>query len=427
MEDLLTSLFTPDAASALDGPGWLRTRRAAAAERFAALELPTEAEEIWRYSRIADLDLDAYRLVDQLQDDNPGVLRQAVVAHVGEVSAVVSVVNGKIDTVRLADAAPPGLFVGQLSDVADGDDVLGAIAPSATDAFTELNTAFLADAVLVRVPDGVTVEHPVLVMHRIDREGVAAFPRTIVQAGPDSEVTVIEHQASHDIAAFVDPVVELDVADAARVRYVNVQDWGPRVWQVGYQASRVARDATLRSSVVALGGDYARVRNDSSITGRGGSSYLTAVYFADGNRMHDFRTLQDHQGPSSTSDLLFKGAVQDRGHSVYSGLIRVEKQARGTNAFQTNRNIVLSQGADAKSVPNLEIETDDVRCSHASAVGPIDEEQLYYLESRGVPPAVAQRLIVLGFFSEVLDRLPEPALVERIRASVAERITGQAP
>ena len=195
------------------------------------------------------------------------------------------------------------------------------------------------------------------------------------------------------------------MADAARLRYLNVQDLGPRVSQVGYQASRVGRDASLHSSVVALGGDYARVRTDSRIDGKGGSAELNAVYFTDGDRMHDFRTLQDHVAPSTTSDLLFKGAVQDRGRSVYSGLIRVRPEARGTNAFQTNRNLVLSEGAGAESVPNLEIETDDVSCSHASAVGPVDEEQLYYLESRGIPPVAAERLIVLG----LLRRGPRPA------------------
>jgi Fe-S cluster assembly protein SufD len=269
------------------------------------------------------------------------------------------------------------------------------------------------------------VEHPVLVVHWFEGDALAAFPRTIVHTGPDSEVTVVEHQASADERLLTDPVVELDVGDASRLRYLNVQDLGPRVWQVGYQASRVGRDATLQSSVVALGGDYARVRTDSVITGKGGSSYLTALYFADGERMHDFRTLQDHAGPSSTSDLLFKGAVQDRGRSVYSGLIRVRKEAAGTNAFQTNRNLVLSEGASAESVPNLEIETNDVKCSHASAVGPIDEEQLYYLESRGVPPDAAERLIVLGFFSEVLDRLPTPTLLSAIRGSVAQRLAAK--
>jgi Fe-S cluster assembly protein SufD len=151
-----------------------------------------------------------------------------------------------------------------------------------------------------------------------------------------------------------------------------------------------------------------------------------AVYFGAGSGMHDFRTLQDHAAPQTTSDLLFKGAVAGTAKGVYSGLIRVRKEAPGTNAFQTNRNLVLSEGAGAESVPNLEIETNDVRCSHASAVGPIDEEQRYYLESRGVPPDVAERLIVLGFFSEVLERLPSQPLAARLRDRLAVRLGGGA-
>ena len=217
-------------------------------------------------------------------------------------------------------------------------------------------------------------------------------------------------------------MVELDVHDAARLHYLNVQQLGSRVWQIAYQASRVGRDATLDSSSVALGGDYARVRTDSAVSGKGATSNLLAVYFGDGESMHDFRTMQDHVAPATTSDLLFKGAVRDEAKSVYSGLIRVRKEAAGTNAFQTNRNLVLSEGAHVESVPNLEIEANDVRCSHASAVGPIDDEQRFYLESRGITPDVAERLIVLGFFGEVLDRLPVPALAGPLRAAVMSKL-----
>jgi Fe-S cluster assembly protein SufD len=192
-------------------------------------------------------------------------------------------------------------------------------------------------------------------------------------------------------------------------------------WQIGYQASQVGRDATLRSVAVALGGEYARVRTDSRITGQGGTSQLSALYFGTGDQMHDFRTLQDHDAPRSTSNLLFKGAVSGRSHSVYSGLIRVRKGAVGTNALQTNRNLVLGAGAHADSVPNLEIEENEVRCNHASAVGPIDPEQRFYLESRGIPPFVADRLIVLGFVDEVIERLPGPGLQARLRAAVADK------
>jgi len=138
--------------------------------------------------------------------------------------------------------------------------------------------------------------------------------------------------------------------------------------------------------------------------------------------MHDFRTLQDHSAPKTTSDLLFKGAVQDEANGVYSGLIRVRRGAAGTNAFQTNRNLVLAEGAMAWSVPNLEIEENDVRCSHASAVGPVDEEQMYYLQSRGIPPEVAERLIVLGFFDDLLAGAPAPALHPVVRRMVSDKL-----
>jgi len=422
------SRFTPDVAAALDGPEWLRARRVAAAERFAALSLPTEAEEIWRYSRISSLDLDAYAPVagPRPEPGIPAAVAPAVAA-VGPAAGVVVLHDGRIVHVEVDDAlAARGLVVADGSALPVDDAVFTDTAP-AVDAFTELNTAFLSGAVVVRVPPGLAVEHPVLVVHWTDGDGVATFPRTVVTAGADSDLTVVEHHLSADVAAFVDPVVELHVGPAARLRHLNVQDLGPRVFQVAFQASRVDRDATLHSSAVALGGDYARARHDSTIVGRGATSYLDAVYFADGSRMHDFRTLQDHVAPSSTSDLLFKGAVQDNARSVYSGLIRIRKEARGTNAFQTNRNLVLSEGAGAESVPNLEIETDDVRCSHASAVGPIDEDQLYYLESRGVPPQVAERLIVLGFLSEILDRLPTPELVATLRATMVRRLAAKGP
>ena len=423
--------FTADVAASLPGPSWLRARREAAAERFADLDLPTEAEEVWRYSRIGAFDLEAYEpAVEEAGGETDGALPEAlepVVAASGPRAALVLVRNGRLARVDVEPAAAAkGLRVVDVADLDDGEDLLGHLASGGRDAFGELNAAFVRGATVVRVPSGMEVEGNVVVVHWIDRDGLAVFPRTVVDAGPDSGVSVVEHVASTDVAAFVDPVVELNLADAARVRYTNVQDLGPRAWQVGYQVSDVGRDATLRSSAVALGGDYARVRNDSRISGQGGTSYLTAAYFADGERMHDFRTLQDHAAPSTTSDLLFKGAVQDRGRSVYSGLIRVGKAARGTNAFQTNRNLVLSEGAGAESVPNLEIETDDVRCSHASAVGPIDEDQRYYLESRGVPADVAEQLIVVGFLGEVLDRLPAETLVQRVRAAVAARLAAKA-
>jgi Fe-S cluster assembly protein SufD len=265
------------------------------------------------------------------------------------------------------------------------------------------------------------------VLHWSQGDGLASFPHTLVVAGESSEVTVFDRFGSTDThspdsAHLVDAVVELVLGDGAHVRYVSVQEHGPHTWQIALQRSHVGRDASLRSSAVALGGYYARLRSESLLASEGGESDLTAVYFGDGNQMLDFRTLQDHVAPHTRSDLLFKGAVEDHAQSVYSGLIRIRKGAQGANAFQTNRNLVLTEGAEAMSVPNLEIEADDVHCSHASTVGPIDDDQLYYLATRGVPPAEAERLIVLGFFDDVFDRLPLPSLVAPLRRSVIEKI-----
>ena len=416
-------VFTPESSADVPGPAWLRARRAVAAERVAGAALPTDAEEVWRYSRIGELDVDAYAPPgpDVVTDPTVPEPLERVLAVAGERAGLVVLRNGRVAHVALDEPlARRGVVLGSL----DGDhaELLGTVAPYDVDYFTLLNSAFVEAPVLVHVPAGVNVDKPIAVLHWIDAAGIAVFPRTIVHTGADADVTVVEYHTSTDVAALTVPVVELDVDDAGRLHYLNVQQLGRQVWQIAYQASRVGRDATLDSSSVALGGDYARVRTDSAVSGKGATSNLLAVYFGDGESMHDFRTMQDHVAPATTSDLLFKGAVRDNAKSVYSGLIRVRKEAAGTNAFQTNRNLVLSEGAHVESVPNLEIEANDVRCSHASAVGPIDEEQRFYLESRGIEPEVAERLIVLGFFGEVLDRLPVPALAGPLRAAVMAKL-----
>ena len=427
------SPFPADAPSNLPGPPWLRARRTAAFERFQAADLPTEAEEVWRYSRIDELELDAYAPLTVTAEagtsDHAGLERElppaleSVAAAVGERAGLVVLHNGRVVRSELEPSlSERGVVVGALGDSADGEELVGSVAGD-PDAFVDLNTAFMADVVVVRVPRGVAVERPVLVLHWVDAAGGAIFPRLVVQAGEASQVSVVDHVASiPDLAAFVAPVVEIDAGEAANVSYVGMQELGRKVWQVGYQASSVGRDATLSSVLVALGGEYARVATDSRLQGLGSTSRLRALYFGDGAQMHDFRTLQDHDAPKTTSDLLFKGAVEDESRAVYSGLIRIRKGAAGTNAFQTNRNLVLGQGAHADSVPNLEIEENDVKCSHASAVGPIDEEQRYYLEARGLPPEAADRLIVLGFFEEILEDIHITGLRDPLRRAVAAKL-----
>jgi Fe-S cluster assembly protein SufD len=388
--------------------------------------LPTPDEEVWRYSRVAEIDLDTFQPVGA-GDGAGGAAVPAeatpVVSAVGAHAALLVVRDGRLVHAEIDESlAARGLYAGPLEAMPDGADRFRAVAGETVDVFDRMSDAFAPEPLVVRAPPGLVLTAPVVVVNVTTAAEGAVFPRLLVEAGEDTELTVVNHDVSADVHALVVPVVEIDAGPASRVRYVNGQQLGYGVWQIGRLVSRVERDANLQTANIALGGDYARLRIDSTMLGRGGSGEMLAVYFGEGSQMHDFRTLQDHAAPATTSDLLFKGVVQGTSRSVYTGLIRIEKDAAGVNAFQTNRNIKLSPGAWAESVPNLEIENNDVRCSHASTVGPIDETQRFYLESRGVPPPIAERLVVLGFFEEVLAKLPSRGLAALFRAEIRRKL-----
>jgi Fe-S cluster assembly protein SufD len=425
----MTDAFSADAARALGGPDWLAARRLAAVETIPTIRWPTTEQEIWRYSRIGELDLERFRPFEESELGRPGDERAPGggpwAAEAGAHAALLVVRDGRV----VHHEIDPGLEAKgvRVCDIAtcDGDDVrelLGTASCSSPDAFTVLHDAFLAGGALVHIPDGVVVDDPILVLHWCEGDGRASFPHTVVSLGEHAEATVLDRFGSPETDHFVDAVTELLVGDHAHLRYLSVQQHGTRTWHIGLQRALVGRNATLKTSAVALGGDYARLRSETVLQGEGGESDQLAVYFADGSQMLDFRTLQDHDAPRTRSDLLFKGAVEDVARSVYSGLVHLRPTAQKANAFQTNRNLVLSEGASAESIPNLEIEANDVKCSHASTVGPIDDDQLYYLESRGIPPEDAERLIILGFFDDVLERLPVSALSDGLRRSVVDKL-----
>jgi len=409
------------------GDGWLAQRRAAAAEHL-PVTLPLTDEEVWRYSRVDELDLDEFAPIvadATSQPTEPPAEVAALLESLGRIAGSVVTRNGTVVSVALdADVAASGVRLGRASELDGSDDLIDAVAGEPTDAFSILNRAFAPDAVVVHVPRGQVVPDPIVVVHWLDADadGGAVFPHLVVRADENSEVRILEWYGSEDVSALVLPVVELDADRAARLRYLAVQDLGPRVWQIGTQSSRGDADAYVSASQAALGGDYSRTRIDCRLVGRGATGNLSAISFGEGTQMLDFRTFQDHAAPDTTSNLLFKGAVGGSSRSVYTGLIKVRKEARGTNAFQTNRNVKLSEQAWAESVPNLEIENNDVRCSHASTVGPVDEDQRFYLESRGVPSTVAERLIVAGFFAEVLEQFPVPAVVPLLEERIEARL-----
>jgi len=430
----------------MSGPEWLRRRRLGAFEELETMPLPSEKEEVWRYSPIDALDLDTYRFVgpgDAAADDpSKQAFVDGIAADFRVRSALVVVHDGSpvsFDRSGLPEGVTiTGLVDATLDHPADGvlpagdasdTAVLGGILTGG-DALVRLNDAFLADALVIDVSPGVVLAAPIVVAHWCDgapADGTAApasFPRTVLRVGRGARASVVEVVAGApgDQRALVVPVTELSVDDGGDLSYVSLQVLGTGAWHIGRLAARAGRDATLRTFTVGLGGAYDRSRTDAVAAGPGAHCELRSAYLGTGDQVHDIRTLQDHVAPHTTSDLLCKGAVAGGSRSVYSGLIRVRHGAVRTEAFQTNHNLVLDERAHADSVPNLDIEENDVRCSHASTVGPVDEDQLYYLESRGVPPERAERLIVLGFFDDIVDRSPIPSVVGRLRQEVGIRL-----
>lgn len=411
-----TRLFTPALSEQLPGDDWLRHRRIGAAEAAADLELPSAELEEWRYSRIGDLPAGSFVPVSGGPHDGtlPSEVTEVLEA-LGEHCGHVVTVDGAIAAhMGCAEAETAGVTFGQAVD----GSLLGSVMRAAPDAFVAWNDALVTAPVVLDVPRGVQLARPFVVVHHVASAGSAVFPRLVVRAGADSSFAVIEVLCSDDVPALVVPVTEIAVGPAARVRHSVVQELGPRVWQVGALFSEVGQEATFASGVAAFGGEYARLRIDCRLVGRGAAGNVAAAYLGGGAQMIDLRTFQEHGAADTTSDLYFKGAVAERSHSVYTGLIHIDPEGRGSDAVQANRVVKLSDDAWAESVPNLEIENNDVRCAHASTVGPVDPEQRYYLESRGIPPGAAERLVVGGFFDDALAHFPVPEVVPLVGSRI---------
>jgi len=418
--------LTADASAALGGPGWLTARRMEAVERLASMSPPTaDGSEVWRYSPIDRIDLDAYRPTAA----PPGPAPDGALALVAEFGDGPHAVLHDARLIALERGGlPDGVTFGALSDLEAAPEGLGELV-GAADFFVTMNDAFGPDALVVEIPAGLELDRPVVIVHwcdagQADGPGPAVFPRSVVRLGAGASAEVVEVVAgpAGPGRPLVVPVVELVVEDRARLSYVVVQDLGPTAWHLARLGATVGADATLRSFTAGLGGDYDRCRVDAAAIGRGGSTELTTVYLGSGDQVHDVRTLQDHVAPRTTSDLLCKGAVAERSRSIYTGLIRVRHGAVRADAMQTNHNLVLDETAHADSVPNLDIEENDVRCSHASSVGPVSEDERYYLESRGISPDRAERLIVLGFFDAIVERAPVAAARGPLRARIGARL-----
>jgi Fe-S cluster assembly protein SufD len=409
-------------------PDWLRELRASAFAGFERLEFPTRKLEEWRYTDVGQLKLDAVRPMDATPAVVPAEARALLDGK--DAAATVLLVGAAVAEIHLDPAlAERGVIVQDLATAAaEHPDLvrehIGSAVSMDADRLAALNGAMWTGGVFVYVPRGVKVEAPIRVARWLPAAGVAVFPRTLIVAEANSHVAYVDEFGSPD---FDEPAVSLGAVeviarDGADVQYVALQQWGAGVRHLSMQRTIAGRDSNLDTLVVNLGATVARVDLAARLEGPGARSDMLGLYFARGDQHFDHNTRQDHVSPQANSDLLYKGALYDRSKTIFRGVIRVFPKAQRTDAYQTNRNLLLSDQAEAVSLPNLEIEADDVKCSHGATVGQLDEEQMFYLRSRGLDRATAERLVLFGFFGEVLDRLPLPALVEELKAAIEAKI-----
>jgi Fe-S cluster assembly protein SufD len=289
--------------------------------------------------------------------------------------------------------------------------------------FAALHEALVTSGTFVYVPKGVEVELPIEIFHWLHGENSSVFPHTLLIADEMAKVTVIEHFGSvhPDRAGFACGVNDLVVGRGAKLNYVCTQNWNEKTLAIQINSTSVDRDASALSLNVHLGGAYSRFEGLSRLIGEGARSDMLAVSVANNAQEFDARTLQDHASPHTTSDLLYKNALTDRARSTFGGLIRVEPHAHFTDAYQTVRNVLLSDDAEANSMPGLEILADNVKCSHGATSGQLSENEMFYLLSRGLPATVAKQLLVSGFLNEAVDRLDHPAITALVHEMIEKK------
>jgi Fe-S cluster assembly protein SufD len=377
----------------------LDIRRQAALERLHEVALPAfRGTPGWEFTPIDKLDLDAHPVV-------PGGSGQS--------------------SFDLGDATPEGAIVLPLvRALEEHREIVERHLGSVVDGSTPLvarNDAYWTDGTFVYVPRGVTVEAPIVVSTAHEQAGSALHWRLLVVLEEGAQASVW-HESTSAEGGVVNGVVELVVGQAARLRFVDLQDLEESTWVFGSQRATVARDGSLDWITLGFGSANGKIFQETQLAGPGAHGTVTGAYATRGRQHLDFDTLQEHAAPDTTSDLAFRGILSERSSAVWRGMIKVDPGAQRTDAFQESRNLLLSKRAHADAIPGLEILADDVRCTHAAAIAQIDREQLFYLRSHGLPEAVAHRLVVEGFLQAIVERFEAGPVRDAVGAALERRL-----
>ncbi len=392
-----------------------------------ALELPTfKGKKGWEFTDLSKLDLASFSAAAPGEGDAAAADRVDTLLEAPEGALGL----GQVDGLAIGDGIDDdGLLVLPLSVACEHhaelvEQHLGQVVPADQDVFTQLNEAGWTGGALVYVPRGRRVEKPIVLTAISDAAGVALHRRVLVVLEEGAEAEVWEqHLSGSDSATLLNSVVELRVGQNAHLRFVGAQDMNEKSWVFGSQRAEVARDGSLDWVVVGFGGASGKVRTETLLAGEGSHAKVTGAYAPHARQHIDFHTTQEHGAPNTTSDLAFRGILADRSSAVWRGMIKVDPGAQQTDAFQECRNLLLSKKAHADAIPGLEILANDVRCTHAAAIAQIDKEQLFYLESRGLPEATSQRLVIEGFMAELVQRFEEGAIREAMSAALERRLS----
>jgi Fe-S cluster assembly protein SufD len=438
---MATQLRTPGAIGpeavttrVADACAWLAVRRRAAWDGYTVLPMPDRnRDEDWRRTDVSALRPDEYvadpgetgrgvGLVEALRE-----LRDVIAPEAAFVATTRNGVRACEDTEALT---AQGIVVGSLEDAAERDEaaVRRALAHVPVDAskFTALWNALWRGGCFVHVPAGVEARVPVVAAHSAAGEQAAVFPATVVVLEAGASLTLVELQASPagPETMLSDAVTVLHLGEGSRLDYCLMQRWSAATWHIATHRAVLERDSRLRFFAATFGSRLQKAYWDALLEGPGADASLAGVCFGGGAQHLDHQSLQAHRAPSTRSDLFLKVAVRDQAQSVYSGLISVDKVAQKTDGYVQNRNLMLSRGARASGIPMLEIKANDVRCSHGVTAGHIDDDQRFYLHSRGVEPEATDRLIVRGFMQDALDRCPHEGFAEFVGGVLDEVVAG---
>ena len=434
--DLEHAATAQQRAAAAREPQWAIERRRAAAAVMQTLEFPSRLDELWRRTDFRTLEgaiagLDAFKPGARARnvDDLPTALLAGLA---GETSGHALVVQ-RNSAVVLEQTHPElerqGVVVCSLERAMreHGDKVrerYGSLIHDDYDWYTAFGAAIRSGGAFVYVPAGVTATLPIRLFQWLDGPGMVAAPRTLIVVEAGASATVVEEQLSETaegIAAHLGGT-EVFVGEGAKLVYGTLQDWGRNVYHYSNQRARVMREGELQWIQTLLGARMTKTNSYFDLSGPGAQAFVHGFMFGDQRQHFHLHTLQRHEADHCSSDLLIKGCLKDQARSVYQGLIQVSEGAQRTDAYQANRNLLLSDQARADSIPGLEILANDVRCTHGATIGQVDEEQIFYLMARGLSHAMAQRLIVEGFFTPVLDRIPLAGVREQLRGAIERKL-----